>query len=167
MKILRLSFTNLNSLQGSWEIDFTHASFASEGIFAITGRTGAGKSTILDAICLALFGQTPRLKVISASTNDIMSRPTGECSAEVDFSTHKGSYRASWYQNRARKKIDGALQQPKHTLAELETETFLTEKTTDTVRAVEEITGLNFTRFTRSVLLAQGSFAAFLQTHRY
>lgn len=163
MKILRLSFTNLNSLQGSWEIDFTHASFASEGIFAITGRTGAGKSTILDAICLALFGQTPRLKVISASTNDIMSRHTGECSAEVDFSTHKGSYRASWYQNRARKKIDGALQQPKHTLAELETETFLTEKTTDTVRAVEEITGLNFTRFTRSVLLAQGSFAAFLQ----
>lgn len=163
MKILSLRFTNLNSLQGSWEIDFTHPSFASEGIFAITGRTGAGKSTILDAICLALFGQTPRLKTISASTNDIMSRHTGECSAEVDFSTHKGSYRATWYQNRARKKIDGALQQPKHTLAELESETFLTEKTTDTVREIEEITGLNFTRFTRSVLLAQGSFAAFLQ----
>lgn len=163
MKILALRFTNLNSLQGSWEIDFTHPSFSSEGIFAITGRTGSGKSTILDAICLALFGQTPRLKSITASANDIMSRHTGECMAEVDFSTHKGDFRVTWRQNRARKKIDGALQPPKHTLAELESEMFLTEKTTDTVRAVEEATGLNFTRFTRSVLLAQGSFAAFLQ----
>ena len=54
MRILKLRFQNLNSLQGEWEIDFRHAAYADEGIFAITGSTGAGKSTILDAICLAL-----------------------------------------------------------------------------------------------------------------
>ena len=46
MRILKLRFQNLNSLQGEWEIDFRHTAYADEGIFAITGSTGAGKSTI-------------------------------------------------------------------------------------------------------------------------
>jgi exonuclease SbcC len=78
MKILKLRFENLNSLTGKWEIDFTHPEYVSNGIFAITGPTGAGKSTILDAICLAIYGMTPRLDKISQSTNEIKSRRTGE-----------------------------------------------------------------------------------------
>ena len=54
MKILELRFKNLNSLYGEWIIDFTHPEYTANGIFALTGPTGAGKSTILDAICLAL-----------------------------------------------------------------------------------------------------------------
>ena len=54
MRILQVHFKNLNSLVGEWRIDMTHPAFASDGIFAITGPTGAGKTTILDAICLAL-----------------------------------------------------------------------------------------------------------------
>lgn len=163
MKITCLRFMNLNSLQGRWEIDFSDPSFTSEGIFAITGRTGAGKTTILDALCLALFGKTPRLHTISKSTNDIMSRHTGECMAEVEFSTPKGEFRAVWSQRRAHTKVDGALQAPEHTLADTASGMFIAEKTSDTVKMVEEVTGLNFMRFTRSVLLAQGNFAAFLQ----
>ncbi len=54
MRILQVRFKNLNSLVGEWQIDLTHPAFRSDGIFAITGPTGAGKTTILDAICLAL-----------------------------------------------------------------------------------------------------------------
>jgi len=60
MKILKLRFKNLNSLKGENEINFTVPPLSETGIFAITGPTGAGKSTILDAITLALYNQTPR-----------------------------------------------------------------------------------------------------------
>ena len=58
MQILKLSFENINSLKGAWTIDFQAPDFRS-GIFAIVGPTGSGKTTILDAICLALYGHTP------------------------------------------------------------------------------------------------------------
>ncbi len=60
MKILAIRGCNLASLEAEFEIDFTTEPLKSAGIFAITGCTGSGKSTILDAICLALFNNTPR-----------------------------------------------------------------------------------------------------------
>lgn len=71
MKILELRFKNLNSLYGEWVIDFTDPEYVSNGIFTLTGPTGAGKSTILNAICLALYGATPRLEKITKSGNEI------------------------------------------------------------------------------------------------
>ena len=50
MRILQIRFKNLNSLVGEWEIDLMHASYAADGIFAITGPTGAGKSVHLGLI---------------------------------------------------------------------------------------------------------------------
>ena len=104
MKILELRFKNLNSLYGEWVIDFTDPEYVSNGIFALTGPTGAGKSTILDAICLALYGATPRLGKITKSGNEIMSRQTGECYAEVLFESQAGRFRCHWSQHRSRKK---------------------------------------------------------------
>jgi len=69
MKLLELRFKNLNSLYGEWIIDFRNPEYVSNGIFALTGPTGAGKSTILDAICLALYGATPRLGRFGAIWN--------------------------------------------------------------------------------------------------
>ena len=163
MRILQLRFKNLNSLAGEWLIDFTHPAFLADGIFAITGPTGAGKSTILDAMCLALYGRTPRLRNISKSSNEIMSRQTGECFAEVVFETHAGRFKCHWSQHRARKKAEGELQSPKHEIANADSGKILEAKIRGVAEQIEKATGMDFDRFTRSMLLAQGGFAAFLQ----
>lgn len=166
MKILSLRLKNLNSLKGEWAINFTKAPFADNSLFAITGPTGAGKSTLLDAICLALYHETPRLKSISASANDIMTRHTVDCLAEVEFEVKGVVYRAFWSQRRARDKVDGALQAPKVELSIVDRAsgagTILSSQTNDKLKRIAEITGLDFPRFTKSMLLAQGGFAAFL-----
>jgi exonuclease SbcC len=163
MKILHLSFRNLNSLAGDWNLDLTHPAYVSSGIFAITGPTGAGKTTILDAICLALYGQTPRLGRITQGENEIMSRQSGDCCAEVEFETGHGRFRCHWSQHRSRRRPDGQLQQPRHEICEAESGKILESKLKGVAMRVEEVTGMDFDRFTRSMLLAQGGFAAFLQ----
>ncbi|MBN2166762.1 MAG: AAA family ATPase [Marinilabiliaceae bacterium] len=163
MKITQLRFKNLNSIVGEWIIDFTTPEYVSDGIFAITGPTGAGKSTILDAICLALYGCTPRLSNISATTNEIMSRHTSECFAEVVFETHEGCFRAFWSQHRSRNKADGALQTPKREISEVNGGKILANQIKTTNELIEQRTGMDFNRFTQSMMLAQGGFAAFLQ----
>ncbi|MEW6334324.1 MAG: AAA family ATPase [Thermodesulfobacteriota bacterium] len=163
MRILGLRFKNLNSLTGEWHLDFTHPAYATDGLFAITGPTGAGKTTILDAVCLGLYGRTPRLDKVTRSSNEIMSRRSGECFAEVTFETQKGRYRCHWSQHRARRRPEGELQQPRHEIADADTGSVLESRIAQVVSAVETATGMDFARFTRSMLLAQGGFAAFLQ----
>ena len=161
MKILSVRLQNLNSLKGEWKIDFTQAPFDQSNLFAITGPTGAGKSTILDAICLALYHQTPRLKLLSQSSNELMTRHTSECLAEVEFQARDQRYRAFWSQRRSRGAVDGNLQAAKVELAKADGE-ILTDKSNEKLKLTEQITGLDFGRFTKSMLLAQGGFAAFL-----
>ncbi|GAA0682101.1 exonuclease subunit SbcC [Marinobacterium maritimum] len=163
MRILQIRFKNLNSLAGEWQIDLTDPAYTADGIFAITGPTGAGKSTLLDAICLALYGRTPRQSRVNASQNEVMSRQTGECFAEVVFETPQGRWCCHWSQHRSRKRADGALQPPKHEVSEADSGKVLVTKLKDVAETIERLTGMDFDRFTRSMLLAQGGFAAFLQ----
>jgi len=163
MKVRELRFKNLNSLYGEWLIDFTDPEYISSGIFALTGPTGAGKSTILDALCLALYGATPRLGKITRSGNEIMSRQTGECYAEVVFESQAGRFRCHWEQRRSRKKADGALQIQEHQIADADTGKLIESKKSLVSGVIEEKTGMDFDRFTRSILLAQGSFDTFLK----
>lgn len=160
MKICKLRLKNINSLKGEWEIDFTKAPFDDAGVFAIVGPTGAGKSTLLDAICLALYHETPRLKV-SPSQNELMTRHTAECLAEVEFEIKGKGYRAFWGQRRAHGNSDGKLQPMTCELCELDG-TIITTKINEKIDKIAEITGLDFSRFTKSMLLAQGGFSAFL-----
>jgi len=126
MKILAIRIKNLASLEGTTEIDFTAEPLCSAGIFAITGATGAGKSTILDALCLALYGKTPRylqaretgieIKDVQGSTlsqgdiRGILRDGTADGFAEVDFRGIDGqNYRATWSVRRARNRADGSM----------------------------------------------------------
>ena len=160
MRILSLRLKNLNSLKGEWRIDFRQSPFNGNGLFAITGPTGAGKTTLLDAICLALYHQTPRLSV-SPTSNELMTRHTADCLAEVEFEIKGKGYRAFWSQRRSRNQVDGKLQPPQVELCALDGK-ILADKVKDKLQLVANLTGLDFGRFTKSMLLAQGGFAAFL-----
>ena len=162
MKILSLRFKNINSLKDEWKIDFTASPFAENGLFAIIGPTGSGKTTILDAICLALYHRTPRLSVISKSTNELMTRGTSECLAEVEFEVKGVGYRAFWSQRRARDNPDGNLQDAQVELAQMADGKIIASQIKLKSDAIEKITGLDFARFTKSMMLSQGEFAAFL-----
>ncbi len=162
MRIHTIRLANLNALTGTWEIDLDHPAY-SDNIYARTGPTGAGKTTILDAISLALYGRTPRLARIGKAGNEIMSRHSGTCHAEITFSTRTGRYRSHWSQHRARRKAGGELQNPKHELADAESGELLATGLKDVAAAIERLTGMDYQRFTRAMLLAQGDFAAFLR----
>lgn len=167
MKILSVQFANLNSLSTNikkpFSIRFDKSPFTNTGLFAITGPTGAGKSTILDAITIALYGKVARHN--SSNPEEIMSRNTAECFSEVEFKTKTGYYRAKWSRRRARGKVNGKLQHAVMTLIDLNTNKNVadTHTATKVLKKIEELTGLDFKRFMRSVMLSQGEFAAFLK----
>ena len=161
MRILNIKALNINSLKGEFSIDFEKF-LNDNSLFAITGPTGAGKSTILDIITCALYGRTHRLK----NPNDLMSRHTGECLCEVEFEIKGKSYRSSWSQKRARKKADGKFQTAKMDLSDITNidDTKVIKSTLrDVPKYIEELSGLDFDRFIQSMMLAQGSFDAFLK----
>lgn len=161
MKILKLKFKNINSLSGENEIDFTSSIFTNDGLFAITGKTGAGKSSILDAISLALYGKTPRVE-ITASENHVMTRGEKDCYSEIIFEVSGKKWKSSWIQEYNSK---GNLKPVKRTIADYDDKIHA-----DQVRACDikiiEIIGLTFEQFTKVIMLAQGSFAAFLQADK-
>lgn len=158
MKILKVKSLNINSLKGSFEIDF-EAFLQDESLFAITGSTGSGKSTILDIITCALYGKTPRL----SNPNELMSRHTSESLCEVEFEIKAQRYRSSWSQKRARKKADGKFQTAKMEVAEVASGKIIKSKLREVPKYIEKLSGLDFDRFIQSMMLAQGSFDAFLK----
>lgn len=161
MKIISIRFLNLNSLKGQHEIRFDQPPFTESGIFAITGPTGAGKTTILDAITVALYGRVHRH---TKDVFEIMTRHTGESFAEVEFEVKDKLYRAKWSIRRSRGKAEGALQTQKMELAEAVSGTIIIEHPLQEVRdKIVELCGLDYNQFLRSVILSQGDFTRFLK----
>lgn len=161
MKVLSVSFANLNSLAGTWTIDFTNPAFR-DGLFLITGQTGAGKTTILDAISLALYGCTVRQETISQNLNEVMTRGTNQAWAEVDFLAPDGRrYRARWSQKRATGR--DPFGKATRSVQDVTANKVLCEgKVNDAKALIKSITGLTFGQFQRTMMLAQGKFDQFL-----
>ncbi|MDC9727982.1 MAG: AAA family ATPase [Methyloprofundus sp.] len=157
MKILNVYFKNINSLEGESRIDFNKAPISDAGVFAITGPNGSGKSSILDAITLALYGQTFRFNKPAAN---VMTKNTLGCFAQVEFLVEGLTYRASW---QVQTYDEGSLKPVAMQLKLLgEEEQVLAEDSHNVLMKVAELTGMDFRRFTRSIILEQGDFSAFL-----
>jgi exonuclease SbcC len=156
MKIVSIKFKNISSLKGEWEIRFDQPPLADTGLFAIVGPNGSGKTSILDALTLALYGETPRLKDPEPG---IINWQAAEAQAAVTFAVGGSRYRSQWSVRR----INGRLAPPEMALTGLDgQETLLEDRVIKVRTRVAELTGLDFKRFCRSILLAQGEFTAFL-----
>ena len=175
MKLHRIEVTNINSLYGDQVVDLDGA-LAGASLFLIQGPTGSGKSTLMDAISLALFGTTPRLMAIKAAkaiAEQVMSRGTGVARAAVEFSKFEGGsrvrYRAAWRVHRANRKPDGTMQDVNRSLERLGSDGTWTTITSDKRDKVHGphfdavLEGFSARDFQRSMLLAQGNFDAMLK----
>lgn len=162
MFVEKIEFENLASLRGCWSIDFTVPEYEN-GIFAITGSNGAGKSTIMDAICLALYGKTPRQKSFGTSANEIMTKGTLTCSSRVTFRTSRGRFTAVWSQKKtSRKNAQNPFRSVEREFWSETDSTVCARKSTEVEDLVQTFLGLTFEQFTQSAMLAQFQFEKFL-----
>lgn len=186
MTLKQLTIHNIASIEDA-EIDFAAPPMAEESLFLICGPTGAGKSTILDAICLALYGNTPRMARTSGNDkfvparaaqedngggddplgiNDnrqLMRRGCGEAFCRLTFDGNDAqTYTAQWTVRRARGKATGRLQKVERSLTCNKTEQTW-QKIDEINRNIVQITGQSFEEFCRTSMLAQGEFTKFLQ----
>ena len=162
MQIRQIQLRNLHSLRGDIHLDFMAPPLANSGLFAITGDTGAGKTTILDAITLALYGKICR----NSNSGEVLSYGSDEGIAVCEFEANGRRFRATWRVWMSRSKKNPG-PRTERSVAEWNPEDasfhiVAERKTKEIDNFIEQVTGLDFERFTRSVLLAQGDFAKFL-----
>ena len=173
MKILKVEFENINSLAGQWCIDFTDPSYSEldHSLFVISGKTGMGKTSILDAITLALYGATPRQGLVYNGNdgNAVMTSDKGNCFARVTYKCQKGVFVSEWNQRRARDKADGNLQPAQGEIYPVDNPqqkmfSGRTGANGELGKANAEIIQLDYSQFCRSIMLAQGEFSKFLNS---
>ncbi|MGB1315891.1 MAG: AAA family ATPase [Chitinophagales bacterium] len=165
MKILKIELQNINSLKSetSIVIDFESTHFRDVGLYAITGSTGAGKTTILDALTIALYHNVPRFAKTKGTLQDVVSFGANDAFSRITFENNKIIYEAYWgirIADNTGKKYKNAKEEV--SLKNLTTGKTLADQKRKCIEEVQKVTQLDYTQFLRSVLLAQGEFASFL-----
>ena len=165
MRIESIRIENLASLRGVQEpIELRGPVLGDAGLIAVTGPTGAGKTTIFDAVCLALFDETPRTRGRGRDPRELLSRGAGGTVVELVLRLDDGAHwRAEWSVHRARGQAGGPLQASRQRIVDAGTGAVLAEGKKPVQALVEKSLGLSFDQFTSVVLIAQGQFAKFLE----
>jgi exonuclease SbcC len=165
MKILKIELQNINSLKSDSPIviDFENVQFKDVGLYAITGSTGAGKTTILDAITIALYHSVPRFNGTKGSLIDVVSHSAHDAFSRVTFQNNNVIYEVFWgirIADKSGKKYKNAKEEV--SLKNLTTGVILATQKRLLISEVITVTQLDYNQFLRSVMLAQGDFASFL-----
>lgn len=165
MKILKITLQNINSLKSDTAIviDFESEQFNDVGLYAITGSTGAGKTTILDAITIALYHSVPRFNKTKGSLIDVVSFGANSAFSSVLFENNNVVYEAYWgvkIANKSGKKYKNPQEEVR--LNNLSTGVILATQKRSLISEIQKVTQLDYNQFLRSVMLAQGEFASFL-----
>jgi len=157
MKIDSIRFKNINSFKGEWLVDFNESPLSDTGVFAITGPNGSGKSSILDVITLGLYGETIKF---DQPSNFVVTKQEDESFCEVSFSLGERKFQSRW----SVKCKEGQVRIPEMQVIHLNGAQEIIESQPAKVRAfIADLTGMDFRRFTRCIILAQGDFSAFLK----
>ena len=169
MKILKIKIKNINCLRSEWEIDFQSPPLSHAGLFAITGPTGSGKSTILDAITLALFNKIPRFESDTISKNfieksgSIITMNETDSFVEVEYSCSQGIFSSKWFIATNKR---GGLRETDMELIDVSTNKPILTGKKEVPKKNTELIGLTYDQFSKSILLSQGEFARFLKSKK-
>ncbi|TCO74934.1 SbcC/MukB-like Walker B domain-containing protein [Marinisporobacter balticus] len=159
MKPITLKISGLNSFMKEQKIDFK--TLTDKGLFGIFGPTGSGKSTILDAVTIALFGEIVR------KNRDFMNTNCDNLFVGYEFEIGLGAYRKCYIAERNFRRDKNNNIKTKYARLMLKKSNeelcILAEKPTEVKNQVEKIVGLTLDDFTRSVVLPQGKFSEFLK----
>lgn len=159
MKPIKLELMGLNSYTDKQTIDFEK--LTSRGLFGIFGNTGSGKSTILDAITIALYGD------ISRGTTDYINSNSDKAVVKYEFEIGSKNNRRRYFVERTIKNTPaGGTKTSRVILGEVKVNgdiNVLADKVGDVKSKIQDIIGLTSDDFTRSVVLPQGKFSEFLK----
>jgi len=157
MRPVSLAFSGLNSYREKQTIDFINLS--TYGIFGIFGPTGSGKSSILDAITLALYGKVERA---ANNTQGIINSQEKQCVVEFTFALSNKSYCAQRVLEHKKDEPTSAVTKACR-LYIVDEDKVLADKANEMNEQVKELLGMDFDRFTQTVILPQGKFDRFLR----
>lgn len=182
MKLKKLEIHNIASIEDA-VVDFEAKPLSESNVILITGETGAGKSTILDAICLTLYATTPRMnntemdgewqendadKMDVTDTLQLMRKNTAEAYARLSFQGSDGNvYLAEWYVERKKKNLSRTWSLKNLTYPEASPQSGNGKggvKDKEIIQAIQAAVGLTFDQFCRTTMLAQGEFTRFLKS---
>lgn len=164
MRIHHLTATAFGPFPDEISVDFD--TLTSAGLFLIHGPTGAGKTSLLDAICFALFADVPGLRDKRGIVSD-HAAPTATPSVELEFTcgTRRFTIHRSPAHIRPKKRGSGTIEAPATvTLSELRAGTWavLSTRNDEAAEVLHDVLGMGKEQFAKVAMLPQGEFAAFL-----